>query len=237
MMNERVQYSLGDGIARVVIDDAKRNAMSAGMLTALHLAIDRAEGEARAVVLTGRPGIFSAGFDLGVFARRDPEEIHGMVRLGAELALRVFNFPVPVVVGCSGHAYPMGAFLLLASDYAIGIDGLYQIGLNEVAIGLAVPRFAVELARAKLTTPHFNRIIMGQMLGPEEACDAGFLADRVDPGALDHAVLAKARELVSLDPGAYRETKDRVRGVAAAVIRQAIDDEITLEYYQRSVAA
>lgn len=236
-MTENVAYSITDGIARILIDDGKRNAMNPILLRALHRAVERAEGEARAVVLTGRPGVFSAGFDLQVFARRDPSELHDMIRLGAELALRLYAMPLPVVVGCTGHAYPMGAFLMLASDFCFGVEGPYLIGLNEVAIGLAIPRFAVELARARLAAPYFNRIITGEMLGPGEAREAGFMSSLSEAQSLDQLVEAKARDLAKLDPAAYRQTKSRVRGAAAAIIRQAIDEEVTLDHFRRSVAA
>lgn len=235
-MEEAVTYRLADGIARIAIDDGQRNAMSPATLALLHQAFERAQGEAKAVALTGRPGTFSAGFDLQVFARRNPEEIHDMVRLGAELALRIFSFPIPVVVACTGHAYPMGAFLMLASDYCIGAEGPYQIGLNEVTIGLAIPRFAVELSRASLTPPYFNRILTGQMLDPGEAWNAGFV-DRLAPMAeLDAIVLVKATELAAFDTQAYRLTKSRIRSGAASTIRQAIDEEITVEHYRRIAA-
>lgn len=76
------------GSKRIGIDDFKRKVMNERMLVALHQALDQAEQEARAVLLLGREGVFSAGFDLQVFARRDPQEIHAMMRLGAELALQ-----------------------------------------------------------------------------------------------------------------------------------------------------
>ena len=60
-----------------------------------------------------------------------------MVRLGAELALRVLSFPRPVAIACNGHAYPMNAFLMLAADIRIGTEGAFGIGMNEVAIGIA----------------------------------------------------------------------------------------------------
>ena len=232
-MNEVVTYRLSDRIARITLDDGKRNAMSRETLGLLHQAFEKAEKEAKAVTLVGRPGVFSAGFDLQVFGRGDPDEIHGMVRLGAELALRIFTFPLPVVVGCTGHAYPMGAFLMLASDHCIGTAGEYRIGLNEVLIGLAVPRFAVELTRATLTPPYFNRILTGDLLGPADAKEAGYIADLVDADALVPAVEAKVAPLAQIDAEAYRLTKARVRGAAAATIRQAIDEEITLEHYRR----
>lgn len=235
-MDEVVTYRLADRIARITIDDGKRNAMCPPTLALLHQAFERAQEEAAAVMLMGRPGVFSAGFDLRVFARRNPDEIHDMVRLGAELALRIYSFPLPVVVGCTGHAYPMGAFLMLASDHCIGTHGEFQIGFNEVAIGLAIPGFAVELARATLTPPYFNRIVTGDMLDPGEAWDAGFVDGLVDAADLEAAVAAKVAALAALDPGAYRQTKSRVRSMAAATIRRSIDEEITLDRYRRTAA-
>lgn len=232
-MDHAVTYALSDRIARIGLDDGKRNAMGTAMLARLHQAFEQAEHEAGAVFLTGRPGIFSAGFDLQVFARRKPDEIHDMVRLGAELALRVFSLSIPVVVACTGHAYPMGAFLMLASDYCIAADGPYQIGLNEVAIGLAVPRFAIELGRATLTPPYFGRVMTGASLDPGEAQNAGYVQHLVSVDQLDAAAIAKAAELAALDVDAYRQTKSLVRGEAAVRIRRAIEEEITLDHYRR----
>jgi enoyl-CoA hydratase len=87
-----------------------------------------------------------------------------------------------------------------------------------------------------LTPPYFNRIVTGQMLDPGEARDAGFIASLVEVDALDGAGRAKAHQLAALDPNAYRMTKSRVRGTAAAAIRQAIDEEITLDHYRRAAA-
>jgi enoyl-CoA hydratase len=201
--------------------------MSSATLTLIHQALEKAEQDARAVILSGRPEIFSAGFDLQVFKRRNPDEIHDMMRLGADLALRIFSFPFPVVVACTGHAYPMGAFLMLASDYCVGIEGPFQIGLNEVAIGLAIPRFAVELSRVTITPPYFNRIMTGEMLAPGEAREAGYINELVAADELDAVTQAKAAELAAFDINAYRQTKLHIRGDAAATIRRMIDEDIT----------
>ena len=53
--------------------------------------------------------------------------------------------------------------------------------MNEVAIGLTVPRFAIEIARQRLTPAYFSRVVMtAEMFGPAEAVTAGFF-DRVVP--------------------------------------------------------
>jgi enoyl-CoA hydratase len=114
--------------------------MSAAMLRELTIAFERAQNDRAIVILTSaRDGIFSAGFDTKVLARKDPQEVFEMVRMGADLAARVLAFPYPVIIANPGHAYPMGAFLLLAADIRIGADGPYTIGLDEIAIGIPVP--------------------------------------------------------------------------------------------------
>src|SRR5262249_3464405 len=153
-----IHYQLEAGVARIAIDDGKVNAMSLPMLQALDAAFDRAaRDEAMVLLRSTRPGIFSAGFDLKVFAANDARASVAMVRAGAELALRVLSFPAPVLAVCEGHAFPMGAFLLLASDIRIGLDGPFKIGLNEVAIGIPVPSFALELARQRLAPAYLTR--------------------------------------------------------------------------------
>jgi enoyl-CoA hydratase len=150
-MTERVSYRCEDGIARIAMDDGKVNVMSASMLADLDAALDRAEADKAVVVLrSARPGIFSAGFDLKVFQAGDPDRSLQMVRAGAELALRLLSHPYPTVGVMEGHAYPMGAFLLLACDVRIGALGKFRMGLNEVAIGIAPPSFAIELARTRV---------------------------------------------------------------------------------------
>src|SRR6185295_15585656 len=160
----------------ITMNDGKVNVMSTAMLQDLHAAFARAEGDGAAVLLVGKPGIFSAGFDVKVFASGDLPAIMTMLRTGAELIERILAFPFPVVTACTGHAYPMGAFLMLSADVRFGADGPYRIGMNEVAIRIVPPRFAIEIARMRLTPAAFHRVIVtGEMLSPTDAAAAGFL--------------------------------------------------------------
>jgi len=234
-MSELVSYTAADAISRIVMDDGKVNVMSPALLQALLEAFDRAEKDRAIVVLTsGRAGIFSAGFDTKVLASQDPQRIYDMVKLGAELASRILSFPTPVVAACTGHAFPMGAFLLLASDVRIGIDGPFKIGMNEVAIGIPVPSFALELGRFRLVPAYLQRTALtGEMFSPQDALTAGFL-DRVVPAAaLQATANTIAGSLAKIDFAAHASTKERLRKASAAAVRAAIDDEITLEAYQR----
>ena len=91
------------------------------------------------MAIIGRPGKFSAGFDLSVMTA-GPDQARDLLRAGADLALRIYTFPIPVVLGATGHALAMGAILLMAADVRIGADGPFKVGLPEVEIGMPLPR-------------------------------------------------------------------------------------------------
>src|SRR5262245_53944205 len=142
-MRTRVAYERADSIATITMDDGKLNVLSDDMFAQLSDALDRAQAERAVVVLAGREGAFSAGFDLRTLAGGGTDAAR-LVRTGFELAERILSFPTPVVIACTGHALAMGVFLVLSGDYRIGADGPYRIGANEVAIGITIPFFAVE---------------------------------------------------------------------------------------------
>jgi len=213
MAEQTVDYTLNGRVALVRVDDGKANALGPEVLDALHAALDRAlDEEAGAIVLLGREGRFSAGFDLSVMSQGGGA-VAAMVGRGAELALRVFTCPVPVVIGATGHALAMGAVLLLSADERIGAAGDYKIGLNEVAIRMTLPEFAIALAEERLSRRHLQRAVnQAEVYGPEGAVDAGYL-DRVVPLAdVETEAVARARTLADgLDPRAHRETKTALR--------------------------
>jgi enoyl-CoA hydratase len=225
-MTDLLTYERDDRLARVTLDDGKVNALSIPMLRELHAALDQAEADGAVVVLAGREGYLSAGFDLGVF-RDEPERLPEMLRLGATLCERLLSFPTPVLIACSGHAIAAGSFLLLSVDARIGIDGPYKIGLNEVRIGLTMPLFVVELARHRLAPAHFDRaVISAMMYGPEDAVTAGFLDRVVAPADLPEASTAMAQDLAGLNPEAHAATKLRARAAALTALRTAIAAEL-----------
>jgi enoyl-CoA hydratase len=229
MMTELATYELDGRIATITMDDGKVNAFSIDMLTAVHAAFDRAEEDGAVVVLRGRDGYFSAGFDLKVFSGGDPDRVVEMLRLGATLAERVLSFATPVLVACSGHAVAAATFVALAADVRIGVDGPYRLGLNEVQIGLTVPWFAIELARQRLTPAHFDRaVVTAAMYTPAEAVEAGFLDRIVAPEELRSASLQAAETLAGLNAAAHTATKLRVRAGALTAIRTAIESELTV---------
>jgi enoyl-CoA hydratase len=218
-----VRYELRDAIATITMDDGKRNVLSLAMFDALTGALDRAAADRATVVLTGREGVFSAGFDLHTLGAGG-DDASRMVRAGFELAERLLGFPMPVVVACTGHAIAMGAFLLLAGDHRLGAAGPFKIGATEVALGITMPFFGVEICRQRLAPPYFHRaVINAEVFGPDDAAAAGFVDRVVAADALADAARAVAVGLQRLDASVHAATKRRARSHALAAVRAAIE--------------
>jgi enoyl-CoA hydratase len=225
-MSEHVNYDRGAAISTITIDDGGVNVFSIPVLRALHEAFDRADEDGTVVVLQGRPGCFSAGFDLGTLGGPHASVVT-ILNLGATLAERILAFPAPVVVACTGHAFPAGAFLLMAADVRLGADGPFQLGLNEVRIGLTLPWFAIVLARYRLSPAHFDRAaVTGDMFDPRTAREAGLLDTVTPPEELAAAAQEVAQHLSSLDRHAHATTKRRVRQTVLGELRAAISSEL-----------
>ena len=226
-MADPVSYELDDKVARITLDDGKANGLSHAIIETLQEMLNRAEKEAGSVLIVGRPGRFCGGFDLAVMRGSDVEAVRGLVTAGAELFLRLSEYPLPVVVACTGHAVAAGAIYLLSADARIGVKGDFKIGLSEVGIGMALPIFAFELARQRLSKRHFMRATtQAELYTPDDAVDAGYL-DRAVPGddLLTESV-AEAKRLAEIPQPAFRVTKSSVQRMAVAYIRETLTEDM-----------
>jgi enoyl-CoA hydratase len=222
-MTQLVDYTLAGDVATITMDDGKVNVLSPRMLSELNSALDCAEADGAVVLLTGRDGVFSAGFDLAVL-RAGGQEALAMFRGGFELAARLLTFPAPVLAACTGHAIAMGAFLLLSVDHRIGVDGPFRIMANEVAIGVTVPLAGIEICRARLSAPHFSQAVtLAEVYSPAEAAEAGFLDRVVDSSELAAAITAAAGRCGQLDRRAHVATKLLARRTLTAAVTAAIE--------------
>ena len=202
-----VQSESRDGLRVLRLDHGKPNSISTEMARTLQAELAKAEQDAKAIVLLGRPGMFSGGFDLGVM-QQGAAAAREMVAEGGRLLAQMLEHPRPIVVGCGGHAIAMGAFLVMAGDYRLGARGPFKLGLNETAIGMTLPDFAIELTRLRLSKRHYDRVVVhSEIYAPETAVDAGLLDRLVEPEALEAEALAVAARLAELKPAAFRNNQ------------------------------
>ncbi len=221
-MSDLIAYHLEDGIATLTLSNGKVNAISPAVVAAFNAALDQAEQDRAVVIITGQPGILSGGYDLKVMTASAEAAIN-LVKEGSTLTRRMLAHPFPIIVACSGHAVAKGAFLLLAADYRIGIEGPFSIGLNEVQIGMTMHHVGIELARDRLRKSAFNRsVINGEMFNPKGALEAGFLDQLVAADALVDTAREVAMQLKKINMSAHRKTKLKVREALLATLDQAI---------------
>lgn len=206
-MSERLRFNLSDGLAEITLDDGKVNALSEDMLEALLAAMAKAAAADAALLITGRPGCFSGGYDRNLIQAGGPA-CDAMRAAGDRLTLAMLDYPAPLVAASSGHAMAKAAFMLLLADYRVGATGDWRVALNEVAIGMTMPRAAMAIARDRVTPQWLSRCaLQAQGLHPEQAQAAGFYDALQTP----EQVVASAREqlqrLAALPRKAYRETR------------------------------
>ena len=226
-MSEPAQYSLENKVAIVKMDDGKANALSRPMIDALTAALARAESEASAMVLVGRENRFCAGFDLRVMMS-GPDAAKDLLKAGAALLMKLYGSQIPLVIACTGHALAGGALVVLTGDYRIGTTGAFQIGLNEVSLGMPVPVLAMELARDRLSKRALvHATLLARIYDPESAVGAGYLDEVAASGdAVLERARAEATRLGALSKSAFQATKKRLRGATIQHVMTSLEADM-----------
>lgn len=214
---------IANDIAFIRMDDGKANAINFEMIAALNAALDKAEADAKAIVLAGREGRFSGGFDLNAFATLGADGVYKLLDAGAELLLRLYGGPLPLVAACTGHAIAMGTFILHACDTRVGASGAFKIGANEAVTGMQLPIFAMELARDRLSPIHMTRaMIQGFIYDPAGAVEAGYLDMLTDLDKVEATAMAVAGQLIQLPSPSYAWNKKAIRKTTLDKIKASI---------------
>ena len=224
-MTDFVSYTLNDGVATIVINNGKANALSHDVFEELNQALDRAEQDKAVVILTGQPGIFSGGYDLKEM-QKGMNEAAALVTVGSKLTRRLAAFPFPVIGACSGHAIAKGAFIMLSVDYRIGVEGNFKLGLNEVAIGMTMHHVGIEIARHRLAPAHFYRsVINAEIYNPEGAVLAGFLDEVVASDQLLNRANELAQAFRKLNMRAHAQTKLKTKAGYLELLDRSIEKD------------
>ena len=227
-MSNNVTYSYEDGVATISMDDGKANALSHDMWDELSEAFDKAEASKAIVVLRGRDGLFSGGFDLKEIAK-GPEQAILLTSRGSKMARRIMSFPTPVIGVSTGHCIAMGAFLMLACDYRIGTDGAFKTGLNETIIGMTMHHFGIELARYRIPLNYFHRcVINAEIWSPSDAVTAGFYDQVVPTEQVETATSTIVKSLSQLNMIAFNGTKNKSRAALLTLLDKCIKSDMVM---------
>jgi len=218
-----MKYEIENNIATLTFDDGKANVVGPSFLNDINAGLDRAqEDKAGAVILRGRDGMFSGGFDLKEF-EKGVEEGMAMVRGGFELLVRLYSFSLPLVAASTGHGIAMGAFIIMACDWRIGSRGKFKMSLPETRIGMELPPILVELTTSRISRQHMTRVaLLSEVYNPEQAVEAGFIDEVVDPAELTARSAAVAEQLAQLPQQQFAKNKLSIRAGALQVMKDSL---------------
>ncbi len=211
-------------VALVRIDRPPANAMNPELLADGRAVLEELRAdEPGAVVLTGRPGFFSAGVDLKLTPTLDPDAQRELVEGINRTFLDWYVYPGPVLSAVNGHAIAGGLILALTGDRRIG-NGEGKLGLTELKVGIGYPLAAMAIVRAELSPPAARELALGsELIDQRRGLELGLLDEIVEPDALEDRALEAAAELAALPRATYGRVKEQLRGETAGALRERLD--------------
>ena len=223
MADQIATLSKEGDISIIKLDDGKANAFSYDMLSQVNELLAKVPRDSGALVITGREGLFSGGFDLKTLATGDMEKITKMVQLGYNLLLELFSFDRPIGAAVSGHSIALGLFVTCSADYRIAIDGKYVCQANEVRNNMDIPTQIMEILKARVDKKYFYPAVYhSDVYSVQESIKVGFIDEVVSEDQFMERVMEKAKELATLPHPFYANTKK----TAQDDVRQKISDAI-----------
>lgn len=188
------------------------NALSPDLIAALRDAVEEGGRQAEALVLSGAPGIFSAGLDVPLLAGLGRAAMAEVVRDFFALMRALAAAPVPVAAAITGHSPAGGAVLALFCDHRIMAEGDFRIGLNEVQVGLTVPSPILVALRERVGSRAAERLaVAGRMIPASEALAVGFVDELAPADEVIPRAVAWCQSLLALPRGPMLRTRDLFR--------------------------
>lgn len=210
-MLERIDH--GGGLAELRLARPPVNALSPELVFALRNRIEAAPREgARALVLSGRPGMFSAGLDVPVLLGLDREAMSAFLLDFFGLMRALAASPIPVVAAITGHAPAGGAVMAIFCDARVMADGDFRIGLNEVQVGLSLPGVIQAGLERVVGARQAERLgVTGRLVGAGEALRLGLVDELAPEERVVERALELARDFLTLPPRAMATTRTHCR--------------------------
>jgi Delta3-Delta2-enoyl-CoA isomerase len=204
------------------------NALSPELIAALGEAVAAAPQEgARALVVSGSPGMYSGGLDVPHLIQLDRPAIRATWESFYRLLRGLAASPAPVVAAITGHSPAGGAVLSMFCDYRVMTEGNFRIGLNEVAVGIPLPE-ALLRACVRIVGPRqAERLsVTAAMIHPEEALRIGFVDEMAPPDHVVPRAVEWCQGLLALPPVAMAETRQRARADLVRLIEEGLAREL-----------
>ena len=205
----------------------KKNAITAAMYQIIADALKDAEtdAEVRAILITGKQGIFTAGNDLDDFLQNPPQSTDSPVY---QFIQSLIHSTKPVIAAVNGPAVGIGTTLLLHCDFVYAADNA-KFSMPFAKLGLC-PEFASSLLLPQIAGYQraAEKLMLGEAFSAEEAYTMGFVNKILPPDEVFTYAKAQAAKLVELPISSLRATKRLMKSKLTAAIENQIVEESIL---------
>jgi enoyl-CoA hydratase len=230
-----IDTQIGDGVAVLTLEHGKVNALDVEFCDALAARFKElaASRTARAVVLTAKGNVFSAGVNLIRLSEGGADYVRQFMPSLHRCFEAVFFHPKPVVAAVNGHAVAGGCVLACCADRRIMARGEGRIGVTELLVGVPFPVLAFEIMRLAVPARFLaEAIYSGATYLPDAAVERGLIDELAEPAEVLEDACAVAQELAALSPAAFAQTKAQLRQAAAErVARDAAVEKAATEIW------
>lgn len=200
-------------VCEIRMAHAPVNAIGPAFMEGLIKALNEAARDYRAVVLSGQPGMFSAGLDIVAMSGMDRDGIKHFWGLFFEMLRTIGASRMPIASAITGHSPAGGAVMAIHGDYRVMMKGDWKIGLNEVQVGLVVPPQIQRVLVRLVGKYRAERLLVaGALLSPDQALEVGMVDELAeDYDSTIAQAIAWCSAHVSLPSNAMRRTREMIR--------------------------
>lgn len=203
------------------------NALSPELIAELRRQVEAAPGEgARAIVLSGGQGMFSAGLDVPLLLTLDRTAMAEMWRDFYALLRTLAYSPIPIVAAITGHAPAGGAVLALFCDWRVMAQGDWKIGLNEVQVGLILPPVIFQAFKRQVGAREAAKAVRGLLFSPLEAERMGLVEELVPAERVVDRAVEWCQSILALPQQAMLFTRDQSRADLCGLFSQGVEREV-----------
>ncbi|MEZ4879207.1 MAG: enoyl-CoA hydratase/isomerase family protein, partial [Chitinophagales bacterium] len=209
-----IKINIEEQIAVIQLDRGSANPMNHQLVSELRVALKEAQTNEQVLgaIIHGKPNFFSAGLDLPELYNYNEQQFADFWQNFMDLIADLIAFNKPLIASITGHAPAGGCIIAIGCDYRVMAEGNYKIGLNEIPVGIIVPKPVFDLYSFWLgQRTAYQYLLEGKLYSPEHAKAIGLVDEVVDANEVLHQAKVKLLQYFSYEQNGWRATKRQMR--------------------------